>query len=148
MSGFAVIIKAKSSVQAEDSGFQSFIQLVASYKGLDLPTELALGQHCLGAKLDSPATRRRGIVRDETTGSWLLAVGTVFDTRFDDGAETDLLALLQDYLERGQDALQHYDGHFGLVICNQAEESLSVISVWMYPGATALTLTFRVLDLQ
>ena len=128
MSGFAIFVQPNSSAQARDSVFQGFLQLVAEFKRLDLPAEQAVGKHCTAAKLDSPSSLHRGITRDETTGSWLLATGTVVGVTGDSHSDPSLDALLGDYLENGAEALQGYDGHFGLVVYNGREESLSVIS--------------------
>ena len=128
MSGFAILVQSDSSAQRQDSVFQSFLQLVAEFKRLNLPAEQAVGRHCTAAKLDSPSSLHRGITKDERTGSWLLATGTVIDVTGDSHSDTSLDALLKDYLENGAEALQRYDGHFALVVYNGREESLSVIS--------------------
>ena len=128
MSGFAIFIQPNSPAQARDSVFQGFLQLVAEFKHLNVPAKQAVGKHCTAAKLDSPSSLHRGITRDETTGSWLLATGTVVDVTGDSHSDPCLDALLRDYLENGAEALQGYDGHFALVVYNGREESLSVIS--------------------
>lgn len=128
MSGFAVFIETNAASQAGDGAFQSFLQLTADYKKLDLPAEQASGRHCHAAKLDSPSSLHKGITRDEKTGSWLLAAGTVVDITGGGRSDPSLRALLRDYLENGQDALQRYDGQFALVIYDKRDDSLSVIS--------------------
>jgi hypothetical protein len=128
MSGFAVLVQPDSTVQSRENTFRGFAQLIAQFKRLDLPAEQAVGGHCIVAKLDSPSSLHRGITRDETTGSWLVAAGTVVSLTDDSASDTSLNALLRDYLEHGVDALQRYDGHFALVIYDGREESLSVIS--------------------
>lgn len=128
MSGFAVLQQLNSTAQTRESVFESFLQLVTEYKGLNLPTEYTVGGHCTAAKLDSPSSLHRGITRDKTTGSWLFAAGTLLDITGNLSHDPGLDALLRDYLENGKTALQRYDGHFALVIYNKPEESLSVIS--------------------
>ncbi len=104
------------------------LQLTAQFKQLGLPATQAVGRHCTAAKLDAPASIHRGITRDEQTGSWLLAAGTLVALTGDNDPETLLQSLLQDYIENGAKALERYDGHFALAIYNGREESLSVIS--------------------
>ena len=128
MSGFAILVQSDSSAQGQDSVFQSFLQLVAEFKRLNLPAEQAVGRHCTAAKLDSPSSLHRGITRDEATGSWLFAAGTLVCLTDEHGSGPVLEVLLRDYLENGAEALERYDGHFVLVIYDGREESLSVIS--------------------
>jgi hypothetical protein len=128
MSGFAIVIQPDSPAQERDGVFQSFLQLVAEYKRLDLPAETVVGKHCTAAKLDSPSSLHRGITRDERTGSWLFAAGTLVDVTGKSSSDPGLGTLLRDYVENGEAALQRYDGHFALVVYNKREESLCVIS--------------------
>ena len=128
MSGFAVLVQSNSSPQEREAAFEDFLQLVMEYKHLDLPAERAVGKHCTAAKLDSSSSLHLGISRDEKTGSWLLATGTVVSLDQDNNQDPALDCLLRDYLEHGVHALQWYDGHFALVIYDARTMCLSVIS--------------------
>jgi asparagine synthetase B (glutamine-hydrolysing) len=128
MAGFAVLIAPDSPTQVLESDFQNLIQLTATHKQLMLPPANAFGVNCIAGKLDSPATIHPGIVRDEPTGSWLLASGTVVALSGFNHPHTVLVRLLRDYIENGAKALEGYDGHFALVIFNGLNGSLSVVS--------------------
>jgi len=128
MSGFAVLIQPNTLSLAREDAFQALVQRVAEFKHLDWPGTQAVGWHCTAAKLDSSASRHRGIIQNEATGSWLLAAGTMVCLSDDRGSDSGLDALLKDYVEWGADALQSYEGHFALMIYNGREKSLSIIS--------------------
>lgn len=128
MAGFAVLVQPTSSARERASAFQSLTQGVAEFKHLNLPAEQAVGAFCTAAKFDAPASLHRGIVRDEATGSWLLAAGTVVCIADEHDAASCLDNLLRDYIENGTDALQRYEGQFALVIYDGHTETLSIIS--------------------
>lgn len=128
MAGFAILIKPNSPPQALESDFNNLLRLTAKYKHFEIPSSNAMGKDCLAAKLDSPASIHPGIVRDEQTGSWLLATGTVVALEGDNHPNTVLVRLLRDYVESGVKALEAFDGHFAVVIYNARDNSLSVIS--------------------
>lgn len=128
MSGFAILIDPHSSAQEREIVFKDFLQLVADYKNLNVSSEYIVGRCCTGAKLDSPSALHLGVTKDELTGSWLIASGTLVNLAVDYGSDLDLNVLLRDYVENGAVALQHYDGHFALAIYNGREDSLSIIS--------------------
>lgn len=129
MSGFAVLFDPDSPPQPLESDFQALLQLTSRYKQLDLQTSTrASGKGCLAAKLDSPASLHTGIIRDEQSGSWVLAAGTLVALEGDNQPHTILSRLLQSYLKTGIKSLAEYDGSFALIIYNGIEESLSVIS--------------------
>ena len=127
MSGFALVFDQKEPLTAQEPTFADFLESVANYRCLDKPGQLATGAQCVAAKLDSPSTLRRGVVLDEATGSWLLAVGTVIDNA-DVHPDGNLNQLLVDYLERGIEVFERLDGHFALVIYDRREESVVVVS--------------------
>jgi len=126
MAGFAVMIDI-SMGGGHDRDFNSFLQLVADYKSLEKPTDCAYGRHCIGAKLDSPASLHTGITVDPETGSWLIAAGTVVDT-YHVASDGNLRLILQEYLTHGETVLQRCDGLFALVIYNGLTQSVAVIS--------------------
>lgn len=126
MAGFAVIIGTNGE-GSYDRDFSNFLQLVAHYKSLEKPSDYALGKHCIGAKLDSPASLHQGITVDEETGSWLIAAGTVVDTH-NVAPDGNLRPLLKDYLTHGEPVLERCDGFFALVIYNGLTQSLAIIS--------------------
>lgn len=126
MAGFAVMIDI--DVEGEnDIDFSRFLQLVADYKSLEKPADYTAGEHCIGAKLDSPSSLHRGITVDPETGSWLIATGTVVDTR-DVSPDGNLRLLLKDYLVHGESVLERCDGLFALVIYNGLTHRVAVIS--------------------
>lgn len=126
MSGFAVLIAPDSYPQEQEATFMDFLKLTAGYKSLAPSGKTLSGRQCYAAKLDSPATLHKGVAEDAQTGSWLLAAGTVVDTRGKPGPEPD--NLLRDYLQDGLSVLDFYDGQFALVIYDGREQSLCVIS--------------------
>ncbi len=128
MAGFAVLVQPDSTAQARQYTFDTFLSLTAELKHLDRPSGHAVGSHCTAAKFDSPPSQHRGIIRDEKTGSWILATGTIVCLADNSTAHPDLNSVLQGYLRRGIRSLDEYDGHFALVIYNGLSESLSVIS--------------------
>jgi asparagine synthetase B (glutamine-hydrolysing) len=115
MGGFALIFDPHESPAVSAQGWTDFMEAIAHYKHLDKPAQWVTGMYCLAAKFDAPATLHRGIVQDDKTGSWLLAVGTVID-QTGIPPEGDLRSLLTDYLEQGAQVFNRLDGHFVLVI--------------------------------
>ncbi|HSQ17943.1 MAG TPA: hypothetical protein VLM83_09610 [Anaerolineales bacterium] len=128
MAGFAILIAPDSLPQTLERDFNNFLHLTAGFKQLEIPSVDARGKDCIAAKLDSPASIHPGIVRDEQTGSWLLATGTVVALEGDNQPASVLSRLLRDYVESGVKVLEAFDGHFALVIYNGRDNCLSVIS--------------------
>lgn len=128
MAGFAVLVAPDLNPQALESDFFDLLSLTARFKQLEIPSTRASGVNCLAVKLDSPASIHPGIVRDDQTGSWLLAAGTVVALEGDNHPNTILARLLRDYVNIGAIALKKYDGHFALVIYNGQEKKLTVVS--------------------
>lgn len=127
MSGFAVLIDPHSHPKEQEAIFQDFLRLTAYYKQLPLSGGAVSGRHCRAAKLDSPVSLHKGIAKDEITESWLLAVGTVVDTRKGHSSPNPD-NLLSDYLQNGQETFQYYDGQFALVIYDGRNNHLLVVS--------------------
>jgi hypothetical protein len=125
LAGFALIIDNQGL--SPSPVWQEFLRSTAAYKALDVPADWAQGLGCTVAKLDAPPSLHRGITRDESTSSWLLAVGTVIDT-----AKTascgNLDALLQDYLALGEGVFSRLDGQFSLVLYDARAETTLVVS--------------------
>jgi len=128
MAGFAVLFQPDSTAQERESDFQRLLCNTAEFKGLDLPAASVTGRFCTAAKFDAPSTIHPGIVRDEESGSWLIAAGTVVALEGENDPRTQLQSLLREYIEKGSTALDRFDGHFALVISNNYEQSLSIIS--------------------
>jgi len=126
MAGFAVVIDI-SREGRHDADFDGFLQLVADYKSLEKPTDRAYGKHCIGAKLDSPASLHTGITVDPETGSWLIAAGTVVDTHHI-ASDGNLRLVLKEYLAHGASVLARCDGLFALVIYNRLTQSIAIAS--------------------
>ena len=122
------MFEADTSPQEQECDFQSLLEATARFKGLELPDERAAGRSCTAAKLDAHSSLHYGIVRDEISGSWLLAAGTVVALTGDNNPNTLLAGILNDFMVNGIEALQRYDGQFALVIYNAREETLSIIS--------------------
>ena len=80
MAGFAVMIGVDAEADCDEE-FGDFLELAVAYKSLEKPDEHISGEHCFGAKLDFPASLHKGIIVDRNTDSWLIAAGTVVDTR-------------------------------------------------------------------
>ena len=128
MAGFAILFDPDSTPQARENDFLSLLQRTARFRQLELPALQAVGTSCTVAKLDAPSSSYPGIARDEETRSWLLATGTVVSLVSDNPSNRSLDSLLRDFIANGVEALERYDGHFGLVIYDAQEETLSVIS--------------------
>jgi hypothetical protein len=126
MSGFAALIDTTGRADL-DQVFEPFQQLVAGYKSLGAPSEICRGAGCLAAKFDTPASLHRRAAADEATGSWLLAAGTVVDTRHV-APDGDLSQLLRDYLSCGEAVFQRCDGLFALVIYNGLTRRIALVS--------------------
>lgn len=123
MSAFALLFDPRAQGDASPA-WADLLDAVASYKQLHRPEHFASGAGCAAAKFDSASTRHLGVTRDEATGSWLMAVGTVIDQDGSGG----LYRLLRDYLARGVQTLARLDGHFGLIIYDQRDKSVTVVS--------------------
>jgi asparagine synthetase B (glutamine-hydrolysing) len=128
MAGFAILYQSDSSATERESSFHCLLQQTAQFKLLDLPATYAVGKYCTAAKLDAPSSLHCGIIRDERSGSWLLAAGTVVALEGNNDPHVMLENLLVDFLDNGSNALERYDGHFALVIFNGRDNSLSIIS--------------------
>ena len=128
MAGFVALFQADTTPEAREGDFLQLLELTTRFKGLESPDEWATGNGCTAVKLDAPSSLHRGIVRDEQSGSWLMAAGTVLSLAGDNDPHSLLKNLLIDFLNNGSNALEHYDGHFALIIYNGRENSLSVLS--------------------
>jgi hypothetical protein len=128
MAGFVVLVAPDLPQQLLEEQFDTLLQRTARYKQLAIQPSIAKGVHCMVAKLDSIATIHPGIVRDNQSGSWLLAAGTIVALEGDNHPTALLTRLLREYIECGPQALEAYDGQFALVIYNGRAGSLSVIS--------------------
>lgn len=107
--------------------FSDFLKWTVTYKSLETPTVLAQGRASIAAKLDAPCSLHRGIIRDDRTGSWLLAAGTVMDI---DDASPDghLDKILIDYLAQGEKVFLRLDGQFALILYDALAEKTLVVS--------------------
>ena len=128
MSGLAILYQSGSFPQEREKVFRSLLNHTTRFKQLDALPVVIEGKFCTGAKLDGLPSLHRGIVRDELSGSWLMAVGTVVALEGNNHPQILLERLLKEYLEKGTKALDLYDGHFALAIYNGMEDSLSIIS--------------------
>lgn len=128
MAGIAVLVGSDMAPQVFEREFIDLLRLTARHKQLEIPSTIVRGLHCLAAKFDSPTSLHPGLVRDDQTGSWLLAAGTVVALEGDNQPNRVPLRLLRDFVDRGPEALAAYDGHFALVIYNGREDRLSVVA--------------------
>jgi len=128
MAGIVIFYQSNSSSQARENDFQKLVEGTCKFKEFPLPGESVLGQDCTAAKLDTGSSLHRGIIRDESSGSWLIAAGTVVALEGDNDPQVLLVNLLKDYIDAGISALDKVDGQFGLVIYNGYDHSLSIIS--------------------
>ncbi len=106
--------------------FSEFLETAASFKQLETPDEWASGPSCLAAKLDAPCSLYRGFARDDQTGSWIMAAGTLIDLE-DSGSDSSLMPFLHDYLEHGERVFKRMDGQFVLIIFNALEDRVLVL---------------------
>jgi asparagine synthetase B (glutamine-hydrolysing) len=128
MSGFAILVQPYSSAPDREDVFQSLLKQTAQFKRLSEPASVVDGRYCTAAKLDAPSSLHRGIARDDQSGSWVLAAGTVMALEGNNDPSQLLGNFLADYLENGPKTLDHYDGHFALAIYNGRDDSLSIVS--------------------
>ena len=128
MAGFTVLFAPDVAPQILERDFQNLLRLTAGFKQLEIQPTQAVGLTCMAGKLDSSASLHPGILRDDASGSWILAAGSVVALTGDCPPETVLANLLKDYLENGLKALERYDGQFALVVYNGQEQSLAAIS--------------------
>src|SRR5512132_3317831 len=98
MAGFAIIYEPDSSADERENDFSKLLQLTAHYKFLELPLNQVLGRNCTAAKLNSASSIHNFIARDEKTGSWLLAAGTVVALDGNNDPLKQLDILLKNYL--------------------------------------------------
>lgn len=127
MASFALIFDYQTPLTIPSLTFTDFVKSVATYKHLTRPKQIVSGNHCLATKLDAPATRHTGVVEDDVTGSWLIAIGTVIEPGEND-PQGNLHNLLKSYLQRGEAIFSELDGHFGLVIYDGRVDALLVVS--------------------
>ncbi len=127
MSGFALIFDRREPMTIEGQHFVAFRDAVAHYKELNSTYQEVSGQQYAAVKFNTPTSLHQRIITDERTGSWLLAVGTVLDSG-NNPEDGDLQFLLTNYLELGSAALQSLDGPFALLIYNNLNNKLVVIS--------------------
>ncbi len=85
------------------------------------------GHGCIAAKFNMPQSLHQKVSADETTGSWLVAAGTVIDSEHA-SADGDLKRLLLDYIAKGSSLLKRLDGVFALAIYNGLSRTLAVVS--------------------
>lgn len=127
MAGFAAIFDQTGDQQALQSHFSMFLERVQHYKSLPHPSQVERGQHFAVAKFDTDVSLHPRISYSPDNKSWALAVGTLLYSQ-QKGDETELAAVLRDYLHRGTGVLQELDGQFGLLIYNAQTQTLQVIS--------------------
>ncbi|MDX9850386.1 MAG: asparagine synthase-related protein [Anaerolineaceae bacterium] len=128
MAGFAALFNKNSSPQSRLENFNELLMLTCRFKEIPLPDTYAIGQHCIAAKIDAISSLHLGIVRDENSGSWIFATGTVVALEGANDSNTLLVELLRGYLEVGEKILEKYDGHFALVIYDGYANKLDVFS--------------------
>ena len=128
MAGIVAVYEPETTPQERETDFQRLLETTAQFKGLDLPVRRAIGNDCTAAKLDAPSSLHCGFARDEQSGSWLMAAGTVVALEGNNDPRVLLERLLRDYLDNSINALDCYDGHFALVIFNGRDSNLSIIS--------------------
>ena len=128
MAGLVALYDMDLSPNLRSENFQKICNLTCRFKELPIPENKAVGQNCIAAKIDASSSLHRGIVRDEITGSWIFAAGTVVALEGNNDPIESLKDLLRGYLEVGIKVLDKYDGHFGLVIYNGREKSLTIIT--------------------
>ena len=107
--------------------FRDFLKSAAAYKSLEAPTFWAKGANCIAAKLDAPSSLHRGITQDVSTGSWLLAAGTIFDQAVE-APSGQLDNILVDYLEQGEQIFSRLDSQFALILYDARAEKVLVLS--------------------
>lgn len=116
-----------ANAEHDEREFNHFAAQVARYKTFESAPSAAHGANCRAAKFDTPASLHRSVITDTRNGSWLMAAGTVIDTR-DVAPDGNLCALLTDYLAQGNSVLARCDGQFALVIYDATARHVIVAS--------------------
>ncbi len=126
MAGLALMIGTGD--EHEDAlHFGRFVSRVMHYKCLDTSPQVIRGGDSRAAKLNTTSSLHRRVIVDSRSGSWLMAAGTVVDTR-DVAPDGNLWTLLHDYLAHGNSVLERLDGQFALVIYDDAKERITLAS--------------------
>ncbi len=128
MAGFVAINDFDTSPILLAENFQKLLNLTCQLKDLPIPGIQGVGQNCFASKIDAPSSLHYGIVFDESTCSWIMAAGTIVALDGNDDPTILLKELMIDFLNNGARTLERVDGHFGLVIYNGRDQSLSIIS--------------------
>ena len=117
----------RNSERASEPEFDRFAQRVAHAKRLAKPSATVSGGGLLAAKFDTDASLHRSVAKDPSSGSWLIAAGTVVDTH-DPAPDGVLSPLLRDYLLHGATVFKRLDGLFVLAIYNGRTRTLAIVS--------------------
>ena len=128
MAGFVALYDVESSPFLLAKNFQNLLDLTCHFKDLPIPVLQARGQNCIAAKIDAPSTLHHKIVFDEASESWILAAGTVVALEGNNDPTILLKELLVEFVNNDIKALEKIDGHFGLVIYDGREQSLSILT--------------------
>ena len=128
MAGFVAIYDIDSSPILLAENFQKLLNLTCQFKDLPIPGLQAVGQNCIAAKIDASSSLHHRIVFDETSGSWIMVAGTVVALEGNNDPTILLKDLMTGFVNNGVKVFERFDGHFGLVIYNGRDQSLSIIS--------------------
>ena len=128
MSGMAALVDTRDGEYIEDNDFQIFVRSTTAFKDLkDAKISTVKSETYRAAKYDTPSSLHKGIVVHQQTGSWMFAIGTLYDTQ-DKQANGNLENFLSDYIQHGKSALERCDGQFALLIYSKIDNSISVVS--------------------
>lgn len=127
MAGFALLVDFDAPPSPESPAWKRFLVSVQNYKCLDDVSAQAQGGMYIAAKFDAPCSRHTGITVDTTTGSWMLAAGSLIDTA-DLHSDGNLSRLLHNFQEEGEAVFARLDGQFALVAFNAMQRTLSAVS--------------------
>lgn len=118
------MIRTQDAADAQE--FDAFVARSARYKPF-AEMQTICAPLCRAAKWNMPASLHRQITMDARTGAWLIAAGTVIDTKHP-AADGNLDALLQDYLAKGEQVFARCDGQFALALYDAPARRALIVS--------------------
>jgi asparagine synthetase B (glutamine-hydrolysing) len=127
LAGFALLIDTIETPNAQSPAWIDFLDSVAHFKYLDRVGGQVEGNSYVVAKFDAPCSLHQGVTLDAQTGSWLVAVGTVFD-HVEICSDGSLVKLLRDYVENGMQVFSRLDGQFALIAYHALENRLCIVT--------------------
>lgn len=128
MTAFAGIISKNPNDQINDNIYNRLVSQLKSQ--LDKPDSESISTDFVKAKkLWLPHSRTQGMYQDKASKSWLACVGNPFCEKYQCAFGTDYTQpLLEDYLDRGADAVTCLSAPFVTVIYDGRDQSIHIVT--------------------